>query len=88
MPDTDSESFEIQLDLDWHAELIGPNTPTDDDPNENIPEGWWIFGYGPSGETEAEMHVRGIYNVHDDDVSEQCARLIVDMLNKRGVRRG
>lgn len=77
-----SGPMRIELDLDWVAEEIQPGTPSDDDPTREIPSGWWVFGINPDGNREAEMPVRGIYDVHGDDVSEQCARLLADRLNE------
>lgn len=79
---TESHGSEpIELDLDFHAEYVRPGTPSDEDGRE-IPPGWWVFGINPDGNREAEMPVRGIYDVHGDDVSEQCARLLADRLNE------
>jgi hypothetical protein len=78
MPDTER----IELDLDWGAELVEPGTPSDEDPTEEIPPGWWVFGYNQDGVREAEMYVRGIYDVHGDDVSQRVAELLADRLNE------
>lgn len=79
---TDTTPNRIELDLDWEAEYILPGTPSDEDPTEEIPPGWWVFGYNPDGNREAEIPVRGIYDVYDEDVSKQVARLLADQLNE------
>lgn len=76
-----TDRIEIELDLDWVAEHMPPGTLSDEDGQE-IPPGWWVFGINPDGNREAEMPVRGIYDVHGDDVSERCARLLADRLNE------
>lgn len=72
----------IELDLDWVVEHILPGTPSDDDPTQEIPPGWWVFGINPDGNREAEFPVRGVYDVHGDDVSERVAELIADCLSE------
>lgn len=73
-------TIEIELDLAWEAEEVPPGTRSDEDGHE-VPPGWWVFGYNPAGNREAEMYVRGIYDIHGDDVSEQVARLLCERLN-------
>lgn len=80
-------TIEIKLDLDWVAEHVPPGTPSDEDGQE-MPPGWWVFGINPAGNREAEMPVRGIYDVHGDDVSEQAARLLAETLNRECGGRG
>lgn len=71
----------IVLDLDFHAEYVLPGTLSDEDGQE-IPPGWWVFGINPDGNRKAEMPVRGIYDVHGDDVSKQMAHLLAEKLNE------
>lgn len=78
MPDTER----IELDLDWEAEYVPPGTQSDEDPTQEIPPGWWVFGYNADDNREAEMFVRGIYDVHGNDVSEQVAKFLAAALNE------
>lgn len=87
MPDTTPEDVEIELDLDWVAEHVPPGTPSDEDGQE-MPPGWWVFGINPDGNREAEMPVRGVYDVYGDDVSQQLAELLAGTLNRRCGGRG
>lgn len=85
MTDEDQPPIRLELDLHWVAEYVPPGTPSDEDGQE-MPPGWWVFGINPDGNREAEMPVRGIYDVHDDDVSEQLAYLLADKLNEVAAR--
>jgi hypothetical protein len=82
LTEEDPPPIRLELDLDWEAEYVPPGTMSDEDPPGEIPSGWWVFGYNPAGTREAEMFVRGIYDVHGDDVSEQVARLLCERLNE------
>lgn len=72
----------IELGLEWEAEYVEPDTLSDEDPTKTIPVGWWVFGYNADDNREAELYVRGIYDAHGNDVSEQVARLLADKLNE------
>lgn len=76
--DTDTD---IELDLEWVAEHVLPGTLSDEDGQE-MPPGWWVFGYNADGNREAEMSIRGIYDVYDDDVSEKVACALAARLNE------
>lgn len=86
MTEEDPPPIRLELDLDWEAEYVPPGTPSDEDPTLEIPSGWWVFGYNPAGNREAEMQVRGIYDIRGEDVSERLARLLADKLNEETQR--
>lgn len=85
-----SEIVPIELDLDWVAEHVPPGTLSDDEPTETVRPGWWIRGFTSAGNPEIEIHIASgpVYDVHDEDVSDQFAELLADFLNEECGDRG
>lgn len=84
MPDTNDDAIRIELDLDWSAEHVDPGTPYEDEPTETVRPGWWVRGFTSAGNPEVEIHLASgpVYDVNDDDVSDEFAELLVDLIEQ------
>lgn len=77
----------LDLGLEWSAEYVTPGTPYVDEPNVNVPPGWYVYGRKPGADPdEGAEHVVNVsdfgwLDANDQVVDKQLAELFAAALN-------